>query len=196
MAESFPPDEFDSPHGGTGRAGAHRQRRLRGRQWIILGSCVLVVVLIAFGGYGLLSLLTRTSGLDWQNLALGTSSSSGVDDSTTDDSASSSSASASASASSSAAATVNYAVSISVLNATNTAGIAASAKSTLTKAGWTSVTSGNATAIQKESVVAYANAANKSTAKAIAKAVGIDSVKLDASISTDIVVTLGTEYFG
>lgn len=194
MAESFPPDEFDSPHGGTGRAGAHRQRRLRGRQWIILGSCVLVVVLIAFGGYGVLSLLTRTSGLDWQNLALGTSSSSGVDDSTTDDSATSSSASASAS--SSAAATVNYAVSISVLNATNTAGIAASAKSTLTKAGWTSVTSGNATAIQKESVVTYANAANKSTAKAIAKAVGIDSVKLDASISTDIVVTLGTEYFG
>ena len=127
-----------------------------------------------------------------------------VSDSASSVSASPASASSTATASATESATAtasedaddepDTSASVFVYNGTRTSGLAATAKSKIEDAGWSDVKAGNASSRTQQSTVYYAKGSLKSTAKAIAKELGIDTVKKDSSISVDVAVVLGSDY--
>lgn len=197
MADSFPPDEFDDPALHGDRVGAHRQRRMPGRRWIIFGSCVVAVALIVGVGFLMLNMVRQGNQFDFSK-ALGVPGSSTVVDSATSSTASapSSSAASSVAAPTSSAPVADKTAKITVLNATNTSGLAAAAKTALKTDGWTNVTVGNDASRLKTSTVTYPTAADAASAAAAAKVLGIGSVELSTTAGSQIVVTLGADYSG
>lgn len=202
MAESFQPDEFDERPAKGGRVGAHRQRQLKGRAWIILGSCLVVAALIAGVGFSILNLVREGNQFEWDGSGLfGDSSSvaaeSGASDSSQSaDAAASESVASASDAPSSSAAEVDKSVSVRVLNGTATSGLAASAKTTLTQAGWSSVVAANASSKTSTSTVLYGETSLKDAAGSVADALGIASVKYSGGVGTLISVTLGSDFSG
>jgi hypothetical protein len=86
---------------------------------------------------------------------------------------------------------------ITVLNATTTAGLAANAGTALKNGGWTVGNEGNASTTMATSVVYYdaSNALNKSIALGIAQKLGIASVQQSSSFpGATIAVVLGSDY--
>lgn len=86
---------------------------------------------------------------------------------------------------------------ITVLNATTTAGLAASAGTTLTTAGWVVGNEGNASSQVSTSVVYYdsSSTANESIALGIAQSLGIKTVETSTAFpGATITVVLGSDY--
>ncbi|THG35751.1 LytR family transcriptional regulator [Glaciibacter flavus] len=179
MPASFPPDRFDEIPGDLDRVGAHRAPRKRGRGWIAFGWAALAtVVLIAAGAIGIMVL---NNGLDF-----------------TAGPASSSSATPPASAVPTAAPTVDPSLSVTVLNGTDTAGLAAKAATALTGAGWTVGATSNASASDvKTTTVYYADPTLEGAARGVSGTLPGSSVALSSDFAdsgAQIVVVLGADY--
>ena len=89
------------------------------------------------------------------------------------------------------AAQVNKALEVRVVNGTSTTGYAATKKSVLDQAGYTSVTAANPTGtLPSATVVWYQDEGNKATAQDIANTLGIANVEQTTGLSSPIVVVL------
>lgn len=197
MAESFPPDEFDDRAAAGLRAGAHRQRPVRGRRWIIFLSCTLAAVLIALGGFAYLN--ARKAGISYEFVGAvfgSDSSSSAVSSSSLSADSSSAAASSSPAAESSSAAVVDYGVSVVVLNATSTTGLAASAAQSLDAAGFATISTGNASSVESSSYVAFSSEEYRATAEAVAQDLGISVVSVVDGLDYPVTVVLGLDFVG
>lgn len=179
MPASFPPDRFDEIPKDLDRVGAHRAPRKRGRGWIAFGWAALAtIVLIAAGAVGIMVL---NNGLDF-----------------TATPGSSASSTPRGSAGPTAAPTVDPSLSVTVLNGTDTAGLAASAATALTGQGWTvGATSNASTSDIKTTTVYYADATLEGAARGVASALPGASIALSSDFAdsgAQIVAVLGADY--
>ncbi|BDO41045.1 LytR C-terminal domain-containing protein [Cellulomonas sp. NTE-D12] len=194
-AYPYPADEFDAqPDAGAPR-GVHRAPRSAWSRW---WPFLLVIVLVPLLAWGAVTWMSNHGGLP--NLAVPavtetpaespSAAESGAATASAPASTAPSSAPASPPASSSG--TVDKATPVKVLNASGLSGAAATAATKLTKAGFTSVTTGNSPSSTKQSVVYYATAAQQQTAALAASTLGISTVTLSAAqAGTGITVVLG-----
>jgi hypothetical protein len=182
----FPRDRFDDVADGP-RVGAHRGLPRRGRGWILFAWAALATGVLVGGGalgLGVLNDSIQFSG--------GTGGSSG-------------SASASASAPASATATAEPTadpsaqasdLTITVLNGTTTAGLAATGTATLENAGWQIDSDGNASTKGATSTIVYYQSDDQAAiARGIVKTLGVGSVQKSAAFpNADVTVVLGADY--
>lgn len=185
----FPHDRFDDVTDGP-RVGAHRGMHRRGRGWIAFAWAALATGVLVGIGVLVLALLN------------GSYSFSGPASSSSPSASSSASAAPSESASPSepaaAAPSDQGSTTLVVLNGTTTAGLAAKGTATLTTAGWTVTSSGNAgTTGTASTVVYYQQESQKALAEGIAKSIGTTAVEQSAAFpNADISVVLGADYTG
>ncbi len=170
MAVRYETDRFDDIPADLDRVGAHRAPKRRGRGWITFGWALLAtVVLIGVGLFGL-------SVLDRQVADTGTAPT----------------------AVATVQPTTDAKIQVVLLNAAATDGLAASAKSKLTKAGWNVVSTLNASSTTNTSAVYYLNTGAAGAAAGLAKALGItrtaESQQYAAGGSSRITVVLGKDY--
>jgi hypothetical protein len=186
----FPPDRFDGVPDSLLRVGAHRTGKRRFGGWIVFAWAALACGVLVAAGIGVLTVVND-----------------GNQFTDTSTSAATGGASSTSSASASATPTITPLLdptkidpaktTITVLNATTTAGLAANAGTALKNGGWTVGNEGNASSNVASSVVYYDSSAtdNRSIALGIAQKLGIDTVEESASFpGATITVVLGSDY--
>lgn len=199
-AYPYPADEFDAPLEPGAPRGVHRAPRSAWSRW---WPFLLVIVLVPVLAWGAVTWMANHGGLP--NLAVPGVSETGGESAPPEPS---DSPAASAPAASTPAATptsaapattqppaagkVDKSVAVKVTNASGVSGAAAKAASKLTGAGFTSVTTGNATGSAKQSAVYYASAAQQPAAALVASTLGISTVTQSAAqAGAGITVVLG-----
>jgi hypothetical protein len=181
MAQSFPKDRFDVVPDDLERVGAHRAPKRRGRGWIWLAWCVLAtVVLVAAGVIALFSVNGNLEG----KLPFGDSPSA--------------TPTATSTPTPTIVPTVNPSLNVTVLNGTQTAGLAGSVTDKLTAAGWQNVTAANASETDlTKTYVYYSAPENQAAALGLAQSIpGATVQQSDAYVETgaDLTVVLGSDY--
>jgi hypothetical protein len=188
----FPPDRFDGVPDSLLRVGAHRSGARRHHGWIVFAWAALATGILV--GAGVVALAVTDKSFQF-----------------TDPGSTSSSASASTTGTATPTATptptvtpmvdpskINSSVTtITILNATTTAGLAASAGTTLTNGGWVVGNEGNASSDVPTSIVYYDSSAadNQSIALGIAQKLGIKTVQESSSFpGATITVVLGSDF--
>jgi len=190
MAQQYPKDRFDVVPPELERVGAHRAPHARGRGLLWLVWCLVAILVIVGAGWIYLRVLDQ--GL------FGASPSPQPTVTETASGSPSSSASATPSPTPTPTATVAPSVSVSVLNGARVAGLAAKKAQVLQSAGWTSVTTGNASAAATTTIY-YADDSLKGAALGVAQSLGLGTVTQSdqfASGGAQIVVVLGTDAAG
>ncbi|WIB67071.1 LytR C-terminal domain-containing protein [Curtobacterium sp. MCBD17_035] len=183
----YPRDRFDDVADGP-RVGAHRGLPRRGRGWILVAwSALACAVLVAIGIVV---------------LEVANNSTQFTDPGTTRSSASAS-ATSGASSSSTTAATAAPSdqpktMTLTVLNGTSTAGLAATGTATLENAGWVVASDGNAGSQDaSQTIVYYQTDAEAAIARGIVKTLGVGTVaKSSAFPNAAVTVVLGADYAG
>ncbi|MFP5346222.1 MAG: LytR C-terminal domain-containing protein [Actinomycetes bacterium] len=206
---AYPPDEFDRiPRPASrigGRRGAHRGRPSPLAS-LIPALLVLVAVLAVVLGIGTL-LSTRppksaaTPGGASTHVSSPTQTSS-PEGTTESPSASDSSDTATDTATDTASGTgmatpsgeVDHGASIRVVNATSTSGLAAQAGQTLIRAGWNVSGLGNQSQTAEATTVYYGVSSLRPTATAVARDLGVTSVRLDPQVTQSITVVIGADF--
>ncbi|MBG6239169.1 hypothetical protein IWX78_002148 [Mycetocola sp. CAN_C7] len=186
MPHHYARDRFDDVPADLKRVGAHRAPLRPGRRWmIVLWSALAVVVLVAGGILGLNLLGDR---IDF------------VDTSTPVPSA------AEPTETPTAAPTIDPDSMVTVLNGTETRGLATAAIEKLNAAGWTqSITPGSASASDVESTtVYYEDPSQEGAARGLAEALGIGNIGLSTQFQIPVgegeepilqlTVVLGSDY--
>lgn len=180
MARTYPHDRFDDlPHGN--RVGAHRAPAKKGRGWVpfwwALGSTLLLI------GIGIVVLVTLTNRLSFTIPGLPTDAATPP---------------ASAEAIPTAAPTVDPALSVTVLNGTPDAEVAASVAETLNDAGWDVGSTQKSDADGVEiTLVYYSDAALEGAARGVATSLpGSEILMSDdfAETGASITVIVGNDY--
>ncbi|MCU1530151.1 MAG: hypothetical protein JWP75_3914 [Frondihabitans sp.] len=191
----FPPDRFDGVPDSPLRVGAHRSGARRHHGWIVFAWAALATGVLV--GAGVVALAVTDKGFQFTDP--------GVSSSASTSKASSTSGSKTATSTPTPTVTplldptkINSSVTtITVLNATTTAGLAASAGTTLKNGGWVVGNEGNASSDVSTSVVYYDSSAadNKSIALGIAQKLGIKTVEQSSSFpGATITVVLGSDF--
>lgn len=180
MNKKYSVDEFDDIPSTLERRGSHRSPT-RGRSgfvkfaWAALATGLLVVI-----GIGGLVVVSDTVNLkDFSSLFAG------------------SSATPSATPVPTPAATVDPALQVSVLNATDSPGLATAVSETLTNAGWMVGSRTNASAPVANTVVYYGNPSLEGAARGVLASLGTGKIELtDAYIdsSAQLTVVVGADF--
>ncbi len=179
MATSYPPDRFDEIPDGLKRVGAHRAPPKRGSAWKRFAwAVIIVIVLVAVGVVGLFIASGRIN--------LGAGSGTGSEPV------------ASASSQPAAEIAINRDLTVTVLNGTETDGLADQVGDTLSVSGWKIGTRNNASdrSIQ-ETVVYYSVSDDLGAALALAQEVGDAPTALSPSIAetgAQLMVVLGADF--
>ncbi|MCU1408520.1 MAG: hypothetical protein JWM23_600 [Microbacteriaceae bacterium] len=187
MPSNYPKDRFDDLPRKLDRVGAHRAPATRSKGWVTFWwSLVATIVLVAIGVLGLFYLNDRL------NFTLpGAGSPTPV-----------ASASATPTTPPTAEPTVDPSLSVTVLNGTPGAGVAARVGQTLTDAGWTVGATSNAdTEAVPATVVYYADASLEGAARGVLGSI-IDTIPTAtiqlssdfADTGADITVVVGNDY--
>ncbi|AMM19958.1 hypothetical protein AX769_07050 [Frondihabitans sp. PAMC 28766] len=197
----FPPDRFDGVPESPLRVGAHRSGVKRHGGWIVFAWAALACLVLVGIGVAVLKIT------DSNNQFHDTSTTAPSISATPGSSSGTPSPGASTSTTPTVAPTptplldpsqINSAVTtITVLNSTKTAGLAANAGGALKNGGWVVGNEGNATTEVPTSVVYYDSSAadNESIALGIAKTLGISQVQQSTAFpSSTITVVLGSDY--
>lgn len=182
----FPRDRFDDVADGP-RVGAHRGLPQRGRGWIAFAWAALATGVLVGIGVLLLTLLNGS----FQFSSAGSS--------TAPESSTSSSPSSGATSSTAATGSPTdqpASMTLTVLNGTTRAGLAATGTATLESAGWQVASDGNASSTgAPTTIVYYQTDAQASVARGIVKTLGVGSVqKSSAFPNSDVTVVLGSDY--
>jgi hypothetical protein len=179
---SYPPDEFDAPPDPDSPRGVHRAPRTAWSRWWPFLAVVVIVPLVAWGAVTYLADKGRLP--DIPGVA-DTSTAQDTGAPPTDAAPSSSAAQPSTPPASSPTATspaANLATPVSVLNGAKIGGLAKKVGDQLVAAGFTKVTTGNATAsTPAASTVFYGSASLKATADLVAKTIKVSAVELSAT---------------
>lgn len=199
MANS-PSDRFDEVPENLLRTGAHRAPARAGRGWIKFAWAALFTgILVAVGLFGL-AVVGGSVVLPF-NEASGTSSSTATPSVTPDASATPSST-PTPTATPTPTSAINPALSITVLNGTRTAGLAALVGDNLVKLGWTGASAtlgarGNVTAgvPVRSTVVYYNSAANAGAARAMLASLKVGTAQLSTQYpKSPLTIVVGTDY--
>lgn len=178
MNPSFPADRFDDVPHDRARIGAHRVVRPRRSRWVTFAWAALATGVLV--GAGTIGLLAINDSVSFDGVIPGASSAA------TDEAAPIPAVTP----------TVNPALSVTVLNGTSTAGLAAGLSDELTDAGWTVGTVSDAdTEDFTVSTVYYST--DEAAALGVLETLGTGtSVQSDAYVETgaDIVVVIGSDY--
>ncbi|WP_194785858.1 LytR C-terminal domain-containing protein [Actinomyces haliotis] len=180
----YPEDEFDEPaDDGPAPIGVHREPVPAWRSWLPLLAVLIIVPLLAWGA---VSLLGARSGSQTETAA-------------TASAVSTASATPTATASATLAGDADMTAGITIHNGTITDGLGTRTGEKLTNAGFTAVTVSQGVYSLAEptaSTVYYAAPENKSTAQAVAQALGVTEVVESATEaqSNPIVVVLRDDY--
>lgn len=202
---TFPPDRFDGVPDSLLRVGAHRSGARRHHGWIVFAWAALACGVLVAVGIGILAVTNNGNQFDDSSSggAATSRSSSGASPSGSSTPSSSSSSSATSTPTPTATALLDPSkidstkTTITILNATSTAGLAASAGTTLTNGGWKVGNEGNASSDVSSSIVYYDASAtdNRSIALGIAQKLGIATVQESAGFpGATITVVLGSDY--
>lgn len=197
MPQQYPPDEFDGIT-DSDRRGTHREKsaRLGGVSSIVFVSIVVVVVVLL--GIAVVNIVNSgKAGPSDQSAIAGSSKTSAADKSAgsgKSGSGKSGKSSKGAKKSKSPAAPVDKSQAVQVLNSTSTAGLAASASEVLRGDDWTVGTVGNYRSPEETTTVYYRSADLKSTARAVAKALGVTATEQSTKFNADVTVVLGPDY--
>jgi hypothetical protein len=186
MAHNFAKDRFDEIPADLKRVGAHRAPVPPGRGWLLfLWAALATIILVAGGILGLTLLGDRVSF---------------VDDSTPPATAPASTET------STAAATIDPDSMVTVLNGTETRGLATRAIEELNAEGWTqSITPGNASVTDVETTtVYYEDPSQEGAARGLAEGLGVGSIQLSTQFQIPVeegedpvlqlTVVLGADY--
>ena len=197
----FPRDRFDDVDDGP-RVGAHRGMARRGRGWIAFAWAALATGVLV--GVGVLVLNLLNGSIQFSDP--GTSASASASSSPSASSGSSGSASSGSSSGSSSSGSSSGSVAspsdqtstqtLTVLNGTTTAGLAATGTSTLSAAGWNVASDGNAGSTgATTTIVYYQKDADAAVARGVAKTLGVGTIqKSSAFPNSEITVVLGSDY--
>ena len=196
----FPPDRFDGVPESPLRVGAHRSGAKRHGGWIVFAWAALACLVLVGIGVAVLK-ITDSNNQFHDTSTSAPSSSSTASGSGTPSSGASTSTTPTASATPTPLldpSKINSAVTtITILNSTKTAGLAANAGGALKNGGWVVGNEGNATTEVPTSIVYYDSSAtdNESIALGIAKTLGISQVQQSTAFpSSTITVVLGSDY--
>lgn len=172
----LPADSFDSLPKGTTRTGAHRGPRRSGRGWILLAWAALVTGLLV--GAGVIGLFIINDRIQFRDLIGGSGSAS---------------AAATPTPTPTITPIVDGALSVTILNGTATAGLAADAGQAMRDAGWAGVESmANASSTSFPSTtVYYLDAASEAAATGLANSL-YTKAQADATAKG---ITLGATAF-
>lgn len=174
MAQNHPRDRFDTIPHGMERVGAHRAPQRRGARWIAFGWAALATVVLT--GLGITWVVVANDRLDFSEAT----------------------PSQPATPVATAEPTIAPDVPVTVLNGTDTSGLAATASDALTAAGVPVGAAANASENDiKETVVYYATADLEGAARGVAQAIAGAEVRLDAKfgeIGTPLVLVVGADY--
>ncbi|SFO02917.1 LytR C-terminal domain-containing protein [Mycetocola miduiensis] len=160
MAHHFAKDRFDEVPADLKRVGAHRAPVPPGRGWsLFLWAALATLVLVTAGIVGLTLLGDRLNFAD--NSTPAASASESVETPT-------------------AVATIDPDAMVTVLNGTETRGLATEAIEKLNEAGWTqSITPGNASATDVETTtVYYADPSQEGAARGLAEGLGVGNIQM------------------
>jgi hypothetical protein len=185
----FPRDRFDDVADGP-RVGAHRGLPRRGRGWILVGWAFLACVVLVVIGIVVLEVANRGIQFTDTGSAGATSSASATTGTSQAPSASD--------APTAAPSDQPKDMTLTVLNGTAKAGLAATGTATLENAGWIVATDGNAGSQDaKSTIVYYQDDAQAAVARGIVKTLGVGSIaKSSAFPNSDVTVVLGSDYAG
>ncbi|RFA19313.1 LytR C-terminal domain-containing protein [Subtercola boreus] len=175
-----PLDSFDNLPADSPRRGVHRGPRPRGRGWVAFGWAALATgVLVALG---VLGLLVVNNGFQ---LTPGASSTTAATD-----------ALPSATATPTVEPTVDPQATVTILNGTNTEGLATRAGERATADGWSVGAEANASSTDVTvSTVYYSDAASEAAAKGLAASLGgIATALSDQFQGASLTAVLGTDY--
>jgi hypothetical protein len=177
---SYPPDEFDASPDPDSPRGVHRAPRSAWSRWWPFLAVVVIVPLVAWGA------VTYLAGKGQLPDIPGAASTSTAQETGQPTDAAqptgSTPATTPAAPTTTAAPAADLATPVSVLNGSKIAGLAKKVGDQLTAAGFTKVTTGNATATTPTaSTVFYGSASLKATAEAVAKAIKVSAVQLSAT---------------
>lgn len=195
----FPQDRFDGVPDSLLRVGAHRSGVRRHGGLIVFAWAFLAVGVLTAGG---IAWLTVTNDSFQFRSSASTSSSSATPKSTATGTATSGAtktpaATPTATPLADPSKVDSTKTTITVLNATTTTGLASTAGTTLTNAGWVVGNMGNASSQVSTSVVYYDDSAadNESIALGIAKSLGINTVEQSTAFpGATITVILGADF--
>lgn len=168
MAHHYAKDRFDQVPADLKRVGAHRAPVRPGRAWTLVLWSALATVVLVLGGIVALTLLgDRVSFIDTSSPAA--TSPAPVETPT-------------------AAATIDPESMVTVLNGTETRGLATSAIEKLNAAGWTqSITPGNASAKDVQTTtVYYEDPAQEGAARGLAEALEVGAIQLSTQFQIPV----------
>lgn len=199
MNRTFPPDEFDVDDPGTGRRGAHRARP---NPLVAVVPLVLVTVAVVAIIVGAMTMLggtpTPSAGVPDAGDDLTTQSETEPAESPTEEPPAEETPVEEPPVEETPAepeATVDPSLPVTVLNGTQTSGLAGTAAEQLTGAGFNVVTIDNfREGTPPATVVYYSAEEGSATAAAIAEELGGMQTELDAARGDGVVVILGADY--
>lgn len=192
----YPRDRFDDVPADQGRVGAHRAVPRGGRGWRAFAWAALATGVLVAAGVAWLAVANQS--FQFTN-PLSSGSSAPADPGATDDAAATEAPEATPTPTPVTDPTqVDPSVTtVTVLNATDTAGLAARAAGTLEDQGWTVGSQGNASDGAPTSIVYYGAAEDEGVALGLAQALGISTTQqTDAFPGASVTVVLGDDYEG
>jgi len=183
MTTSHPKDRFDHLPHSTERVGAHRAPTKKGRGWVAFWWALAATVLLIGIGVAVLAALNNRLSFDLPGTSPSSSASAPAVTPTT---------------APTAVATVDPGLSVTVLNGTAGAGVAADVGDLLTAAGWTVGALSNAsTEDVPKTIVYYADAKLEGAARGVAASLPGADVLLAtdfAESGADLTVVVGNDY--
>ena len=177
---SYPPDEFDASPDPDSPRGVHRAPRSAWSRWWPFLAVIVIVPLVAWGAVTYLAGKGKLSDIP------GVASTSTAQETTQPTDAAqptgSTPATTPAAPSTTAAPAADLSTPVSVLNGSKIAGLAKKVGDQLTAAGFTKVTTGNATTTTPTaSTVFYGSPSLKATADLVAKTIKVSAVQQSAT---------------
>jgi hypothetical protein len=190
-----PRDRFDEVPDDLQRVGAHRAEARRGRGWIVFAWAALATGVLVGAGVVYLGVANDS----FQFVAPTSDETSQAGSESPDDGGTDGSDAPTTPAETVApadpASVDPDATTITVLNGTDTSGLAGQASLALAETGWTVAGQGNADGTVAVTVVYYADAADEAVARGVARDLGTTTVELsDAFPDSSVTAVLGDDY--
>jgi hypothetical protein len=190
-----PRDRFDEVPDDLQRVGAHRAEARRGRGWIVFAWAALATGVLV--GAGVVYLGVANDSFQFVAPTSDETSQAGSespDDGGTDGSDAPTTPAETVAPADPASVDPDV-TTITVLNGTDTSGLAGQASLALAETGWTVAGQGNADGTVAVTVVYYADAADEAVARGVARDLGTSTVELsDAFPDSSVTAVLGDDY--
>jgi hypothetical protein len=190
-----PRDRFDEVPDDLQRVGAHRAEARRGRGWIVFAWAALATGVLV--GAGVVYLGVANDSFQFVAPTSDETSQAGSEapgDGETDGSAAPTTPAETVAPADPASVDPDV-TTITVLNGTDTSGLAGQASLALAETGWTVAGQGNAEGTGAATVVYYADAADEAVARGVARDLGTTTVELsDAFPDSSVTAVLGDDY--